>query len=236
MSESFAGIFSGNDGNCGVDELNRPLGQKPEPKDKAASGVSTGLWLSAAGLIAGLAAIGLVGWQMLRTEPEPVITAKVPAIEQPPTGQTASGSSEADLAEPDLSDEEVAADDGESGLVELKPQGSLAIPEPRPPRAKPQEAGNAHLPDPDLLERGATGVIPKRSPDGRRAMDVYAREPDTSGNFGVARVVLIVGGMGLSQTATQQAIKALPPTGGVGVCPLWQFDDPLDAGSPQERP
>ena len=43
-------------------------------------------------------------------------------------------------------------------------------------------------------------------------MDVYAREPDTTGNFGVARVVLIVGGIGISQTSSQEAVRKLPGT------------------------
>ena len=75
-----------------------------------------------------------------------------------------------------------------------------------------QDAGLAHLPDPELSERGEDGVLPKRAADGRRPMDVYSRPPATEGNFGVARVVLIVGGMGISQTGSQQALKQLPPS------------------------
>ena len=101
-------------------------------------------------------------------------------------------------------------------LQPVKPEGSLqpVEPEPRPlPKPSPvrrQEQALAHLPDPELIERGATGVIPKRSADGLRAMDVYSRQPDTEGNFGVARVVLVIGGLGISQTSTQEAIGKLP--------------------------
>lgn len=100
---------------------------------------------------------------------------------------------------------------------EVKPLGRLEPLTPVPtlqPKApiRRQEQGLAHLPDDELSERGATGVIPKRSKDGLRAMDVYSRQADTEGNFGVARVVLVIGGMGISQTSTQQAIQQLPPS------------------------
>ena len=198
-----------------MDDLNRPLGQKPEPREKPVRKLSAGHWLGLAGLLTGLVAIGLVSWQLLNPPKETVIASGAPSAETIPADddgvETAEGSSE-DAGQGEEGDPGDEFEEGETGLVELKSQGSIAVPKPRPPRAKPQEAATAHFPDSDLLERGATGSIPKRSEDGRRAMDVYAREPDTTGNFGVARVVLIVGGMGVSQSATQQAIKMLPPS------------------------
>lgn len=177
--------------------------------------MTVGNWLGLAGLLTGLVAIGLVSWQMLNP-PRETVVASGPSSGQAGTTEadaieTAEGSSQ-DSNPEEGGGEPEEFEEGETGLVELKPEGSIAVPKPRPPRAKPQEAATAHFPDPDLLESGATGSIPKRSEDGRRPMDVYAREPDTTGNFGVARVVLIVGGMGVSQSATQQAIKMLPPS------------------------
>ncbi len=95
-------------------------------------------------------------------------------------------------------------------LVPLKPTPTLK-PLPKAAPIKRQELALAHLPDPQLIERGASGVIPKVSPDGIRAMDLYSRQPDTEGNFGVARVVIVVGGLGISQTSTKLAIDSLPP-------------------------
>lgn len=94
-------------------------------------------------------------------------------------------------------------------IVAAIPDGKIApkLPLPRPKR---QEAGLAHMPDPALIEKGASGAIPKRSADGHRAMDVYSRQPATEGNFGVARVVLIVGGIGISQSGSQDAVRKLP--------------------------
>lgn len=110
---------------------------------------------------------------------------------------------------------EYDVDPNATSLQEVKPEADLKPLQPVQPLPKVQpirrqEQSLAHLPDPDLVERGATGVIPKKSSDGLRAMDVYSRQPDTEGNFGVARVVLVIGGLGISQTSTQDAIRNLP--------------------------
>ena len=96
-------------------------------------------------------------------------------------------------------------------LEELKPLTPVVQPRVEPKEIRRQEQALAHLPDPEISERGATGVIPKRSRNGLRAMDLYSRQADTEGNFGVARVVIIVGGLGISQTSTQQALQKLDP-------------------------
>ncbi|GEM_PF-1734586 len=96
-------------------------------------------------------------------------------------------------------------------LKPLKPLTPVIQPPVDLKSVRRQEQALAHLPDPELSERGATGIIPKRSRDGLRAMDLYSRQPDTEGSFGVARVVIIIGGVGISQTSTQQAIQKLHP-------------------------
>ena len=130
-------------------------------------------------------------------------------------------------------------DDSTDGLTEVQPDGELQEPVPvKTPvrKAVRQKQVLAHLPDPDLIERGATGVIPKKSADGLRPMDVYSREPDTEGNFGVARVVLVIGGMGISQTSSKMAIENLPGSVTFAFRPLWKQFEPLDAASPARRP
>jgi len=63
--------------------------------------------------------------------------------------------------------------------------------------------------DPSLIEQSSYGPLPRVSPDGRRPREVYARR---SANVpaGVPRIVIVIGGLGLSQTVTQSAIDALP--------------------------
>jgi len=183
-----------------TNELNRPLGLKPEPGAKRFR-LTTGM-VAIAGLAAGVIAIGLVLAQGYFS-PAPIVVAENPAVREPVEPVTTVETDNKPQAEE-------LAEDSSEGLIELKADGEIAVPTPRPPIAKPQESLLAHLPDPEFSEESEYGILPRRSDDGRRPMDVYAREADTTGNFGVARVVIIIGGMGLSQTSTQQAIKRLP--------------------------
>lgn len=65
----------------------------------------------------------------------------------------------------------------------------------------------AAYPNDSLLEDTPFGRLPIVGPDGLRPMDQYARP--WSGARG-ARIAIIVGGLGLSQTGTQRAIQKLP--------------------------
>jgi len=76
-----------------------------------------------------------------------------------------------------------------------------------PPGRVGQNPHLAHLPDPAVTEDTQEGPLPVRGANGERAFDIYARP--WSGARG-ARVVIIVGGLGLSQTGTQYAIQTLP--------------------------
>ncbi|MDQ0318148.1 polysaccharide deacetylase 2 family uncharacterized protein YibQ [Pararhizobium capsulatum DSM 1112] len=73
---------------------------------------------------------------------------------------------------------------------------------------KGQDPRMAAIPNDDLLEESPQGKLPIIGPDGLRPMDQYARP--WSGARGV-RIGLVVGGLGLSQTGTQNAIRDLPP-------------------------
>lgn len=77
----------------------------------------------------------------------------------------------------------------------------------RDPSTLGQDLRTAHLPDRALIEQSSQGPLPKRSDDGRRPFDVYARQ--WSGARG-ARIAIVIGGLGLSQTGTQSAIEKLP--------------------------
>jgi hypothetical protein len=101
-----------------------------------------------------------------------------------------------------------------SGVTVFRPDGagvpgSVVVRVPTPPgpvRLSP-------APDPRLVERTRHGVLPKAGPDGARALDVYARpvEPLPGGAAPVGRIAILVGGMGISQTTTAEAIAKLPP-------------------------
>lgn len=78
----------------------------------------------------------------------------------------------------------------------------------RDPLSLGQDLRLAHLPDPALIEESPQGPLPMRAADGRRPFDTYRRA--WSGARG-ARVAIVIGGLGLSQTGTQAAIAKLPP-------------------------
>lgn len=61
-----------------------------------------------------------------------------------------------------------------------------------------------------VTETGQYGPLPKTAEDGARPLDVYAA-PAARAALDAPRIVLVVTGIGLSQTTTQQAITDLPP-------------------------
>lgn len=83
--------------------------------------------------------------------------------------------------------------------------GSIIV---RDPSALNYDWRVAHLPDKALIEEVAEGFLPIRSTDGRRPFDAYARP--WSGARG-ARIAIVIGGLGVSQTGTEAAISRLPP-------------------------
>jgi polysaccharide deacetylase 2 family uncharacterized protein YibQ len=70
-----------------------------------------------------------------------------------------------------------------------------------------QDSRTAAFPNDGLLEDTSDGKIPIIGLDGTRPMDQYARP--WSGARGT-RIAIVVGGLGLSQTGTQRAIRQLP--------------------------
>lgn len=71
-----------------------------------------------------------------------------------------------------------------------------------------QDPRMATRPNEELLEETAFGKLPVVGADGLRPMEQYARP--WSGARGT-RVAIVVGGLGLSQTGSQKAIRELPP-------------------------
>ena len=92
---------------------------------------------------------------------------------------------------------EEGGDDAGGGVIVIRDPSTLG-----------QNLRVAHLPDRALIEDSEIGPLPMRAADGRRPFDVYARP--WSGARG-ARVAVVIGGLGVSQTGTQAAIAGLPP-------------------------
>ena len=159
------------------------------------SGATIGLACAATTIIAGSTAIALFGQPQARmvdrfavaasSEPAPTVVAASPAPvvrEQLPT--VISGS---DTAPP--------------------PRGGVGF-RVEDPQSQRQNPSTAHMPDDALIEDSAYGPLPARAADGRRPYDVYAGA--WSGKPGT-RIAIVVGGLGISQTGTMNAIGSLPP-------------------------
>ena len=67
-------------------------------------------------------------------------------------------------------------------------------------------------PIPGLVANGPHGPLPVISASGERASQAYARPADlTAATASLPKIALIVGGLGISETATRNAIENLPP-------------------------
>jgi polysaccharide deacetylase 2 family uncharacterized protein YibQ len=201
-------------------DLNAPLGQnrKVSPGRKRASRVS------AARLAAACAIVAVLGgslWSMLAPR-GPFKT------RQPPEQQTAqadgptAGSVVGGAASGNPGDKPgVRRESGQSGaeIEETRnPDGSIV--RKFTPKARDgsgplvldasrvgQDPRSAAFPNDDLIENTAFGKLPIVGPDGLRPVEQYARP--WSGARGT-RIAIVVGGLGLSQTGTQRAIRDLP--------------------------
>lgn len=188
-------------------ELDRPLGQGREKSPAGRSQRSrTSQVLSA---IAVLAILGAGAGIALQPDPfrvpdaelaigataEQVEVAATPSVEPAPTPLRTTPSDGAGAPGPSII-RVTPPTDPSSNVIVI-----------RDPAALGQDPRVAHLPDRALLEQSEMGPLPVRAADGRRAAEVYARP--WSGTRG-ARIALVIGGLGLSQTGTQTAIAKLP--------------------------
>jgi polysaccharide deacetylase 2 family uncharacterized protein YibQ len=193
-------------------DIERPLGQdlrKPAGPRAAwrYDGRSVGTALTVVLMVAAAGSISLRE-RPFRIPVELVVT--TPKIEAP-TQETADTEPAAATPKPD-SENDAAAGTGPS-IIKVNPGDEASATAKniviiRDPSAIGQNLRVAHLPDKALIEQSDSGPLPIRAADGRRPFDVYARA--WSGARG-ARVALVIGGLGVSQTSTQAALGKLPP-------------------------
>ncbi|ANK74139.1 divergent polysaccharide deacetylase family protein [Ensifer sp. ENS07] len=201
-------------------DLNAPLGQNRRAKPVSKRNPQRTLGFSLAGLCIA-AVIGISAWNTLspdglrRDSASPVVTAekaKSPGdkASNPASGQTGvgSGTMAPGTAYSGADVERTLTDDG-STVTTFSPRSrdgkGPALINVGPIRG--QDPRMAAMPNDDLLEESPAGRLPIIGPDGLRPLDQYARP--WSGARGT-RIALVVGGLGLSQTGTQKAIRDLP--------------------------
>jgi len=181
-----------------ADDLNAPLHR--QDKVEARFSLSPLVWgfAACAFIVASIAGV----WIAAVDDPDggwPVAVASIkdnePATTGSLTGFAAMGPATSSPAMPDAA----------PGTT-TTPGQMAALPQAVPPNKVRATAA----PLDQLVETTAFGPVPKIAEDGLRPMDAYARPPMVGPYDRVPRIVIIVGGMGISQTGTSKAIRDLP--------------------------
>ena len=191
-------------------EIERPLGLDGRRQDRHGSRfpLRRGQLLMA---LTGLCVVAVSGAIALREKPfrsPPQVVVSTPEMASAPAGTTLPPASAPSGGYPAAG----SGDGSGPSIIRVNPPepsaggGNVLV--VRDPSALGQDLRVAHLPDRALIEDTPAGPLPIRAADGRRPFDVYARP--WSGARG-ARVAIVIGGLGVSQTGTQGAIAKLPP-------------------------
>jgi polysaccharide deacetylase 2 family uncharacterized protein YibQ len=199
-----------------VDELNTPLGLGPSPKPRFDVAK-----LAAKGLAAlfGTALAGFALWAVVVRDPlggEPHAQAPVPAVQIAVAPRPQAQAAEPARPAQEPGTKTVTIIDGSSG----KRQEIVIA---APAEAK-REAG-----DPRLLEASRHGSIPRISPDGLRPSEAYARKPEAGKAPDGPQIAIVIGGLGVSATATANALSKLPALVTLAFTPYGTDLDPLVA-------
>jgi polysaccharide deacetylase 2 family uncharacterized protein YibQ len=156
------------------------------------------------GSLARLAVGGAVLYGILFRSPgrdEPFAVAPIRVREPAPVGEPAT-------PDQDSVRRTAAQVETASGVAVVRPDGETA-PSAIVIRVPEVSSGKlAAAPDPRLMERTRYGILPRIGADGTRPAQVYAR---AAGPKTGPRVAVLLSGLGISQSATAEAIAKLPP-------------------------
>ncbi len=200
-----------------ADELTKPLGLDRAEKAPSRRSLPLGRVLAAAclGVLTGLS-----GYVALTSDPlggEPIATA---SIEQMAKRSTAAEAPAAPADTPNvkhLPDRQASAQtaqesEQDAGVRVLRQNGQapgavfIRVPDAQ------SAAKLAPAPDRRISERGRHGLLPKQGPDGLRAADVYARPVTSQQRNAPVRIAIVVGGLGINNVITQEAVQRLNPS------------------------
>ena len=206
--------------NAATDSLTAPLGQPGTRPARLRPSLPNVLAAIALAVVA-----AALGPAVLIDDPlggEPFAVASIVAEPAASQALASSGPPQEEPRDPSRNPRQRTAAELEqaSGVIVVRGDGSAApdtmviqVPDPQGPLNP--------APDPRLVERTRHGNLPKIGPDGARAADVYARPAGSlpGGAQAAGRIALLVGGLGISQTATADAITKLPAPVTLGFAP-----------------
>jgi polysaccharide deacetylase 2 family uncharacterized protein YibQ len=190
-----------------ADDLDAPLGlTRPKPP----------FWVRIPFGILGLALMGLVAtvvgvWLIFMRDPS---GGEPQAIVKLDRSKTGIAKDDVAVAGSPREGEAARGEPAQQGVAEVTPAPAAGKGlEPVPPRRVPEAIEGQPLstqPVARVSEKTRWGLLPRIAADGTRPLDVYAR-PTPRLPQATPRVVLVVGGLGISQTSTQEALRTLPP-------------------------
>jgi uncharacterized protein len=199
------------------DDLHKPLGldKKPAPPRRRIAGVVVS---GALGCAAVVAFVALRGIGAAPDAPQAVAAIVPQAPPPPPPVVQAQTASTAPATNTTRSAAEIELD---SGVKVVRANGGVAPDSTIIEIPQPHSLALTPAPDPRLIEMSRYGALPRIGADGARPADVYARPVEMNATLkaDAPRVVIVVGGLGLSRTITEQAIATLPPGVTFGFAP-----------------
>lgn len=227
--------------SAATDDLTKPLGVENAPGRRRLRvpvvPILTGL------ILAGLGGAGL--YVAVVDDPlggEPHAEVPVTFREADPAREAQPGGAIARIQElPNDRGRTTAVDsEASSGVAVVRPDGTSAPASVfiRVPDA-PQQGGSAAspaasppaTPEAGLIERTRFGALPRIGTDGAKPWQIYARATGTLPGSATpaARVAIIVGGLGISSSVTQEAISRLPEAVSLAFAPYGSDLDRLAA-------
>lgn len=198
----------------GHDELTRPLGMEPVARRRRRLPLP---WAQFAAATAGGVFLLLAGWLAVVRDPQGGEPFAIAAIEKPKPGAALALPPRSQPDAPAASPAEAPASPGRSSAEEMERGSGVKVVR--------QGAGDApasviiHVPSPNalapapdkrLVERSRHGLLPRIGADGARPAEVYARPVAPAPSKAAGRIAIVVGGVGLSQATTADAIAKLP--------------------------
>jgi polysaccharide deacetylase 2 family uncharacterized protein YibQ len=187
-------------GKAAVDDLNVPLGQSPSPKRQVP--IARLATYGVAGLLGGALTV-FVLWAAVVRDPlggEPSAQVTLPPVavpEAPPPQQSAKIDTPQKDASPPAGTQTVNIIDGSTGKKQEVVIG-----------ASPESKRSAA--DPRLIESSRHGPIPRIAADGLRPSEAYASKLAAKSDPDGPQIAIVVGGLGVSATATANALSKLP--------------------------
>lgn len=206
-----------------TNELSKPLGAKPAAKKRRLPSISLTKPLLVLG---GLGLLGLAGWIILVDDPlggEPQATATI--VRQPTPVAAANQGDTASLprvstldggpsspSTPPSSNGEVVIRPAGPGDVDSLPVASNGPKVIRVPGSAGSDADGVLVrdPDPRLIEQVAGLDLPRIGADGTRPMIAYSRPASGAMLDPRPKVAILIGGLGISENTTTEAIAKLP--------------------------